>query len=491
METQPTISENMPVSPIKSITITGLFGIHDVHLEFKNPYKILIGANGLGKTHILNIINDALSANYLDLILQPFETLTIELTNGAKETIKRLDIIDFFFTTTGITDSEKNDLPEEAKKEVYNFLLETINSYNYIEDYPDFKYHYLQRTLGLSGLIYLLLDINGIIDTQADKLLSHLRESNLSEKVTIQIQSHLNQFHSNIIIPIKKYENVFLPTYRRVETIPSKLFKGDTSTISKDNSIIQFSMADVEHKLQKITSIISTKIRENFPKITGEIMGLLAEAPPPVKKDFFNESSREKIETILNRLGNQLDRTKKDKIILFLANDTMTEINGYLAALLNMLLEIFDEYKKWDDVIISFTKVCNGYLTNKQIVYDPNALEVYVELTATHRRLAWGQLSSGEKQLVSIFAKIYLITPEEDKEMESKKFIIIIDEPELSLNIFWQKTFLPDIIKSGQCALLLTATHSPFIFDNELDAYATDLFEYMTPTQKTEAQPAI
>jgi hypothetical protein len=40
--------------------------------------------------------------------------------------------------------------------------------------------------------------------------------------------------------------------------------------------------------------------------------------------------------------------------------------------------------------------------------------------------------------------------------------------------MIWQQQLLPDIINSGKCELLLAVTHSPFIFDNELDKYAIE-----------------
>jgi len=45
----------------------------------------------------------------------------------------------------------------------------------------------------------------------------------------------------------------------------------------------------------------------------------------------------------------------------------------------------------------------------------------------------------------------------------------------------WQKQLLPDIINSKKCDFLLAVTHSPFIFDNELDMYAVGLNEYIKP----------
>jgi predicted ATP-dependent endonuclease of OLD family len=60
-------------------------------------------------------------------------------------------------------------------------------------------------------------------------------------------------------------------------------------------------------------------------------------------------------------------------------------------------------------------------------------------------------------------------------------FMLIIDEPELSLSIEWQEMILPDILKSGKCKSLIAATHSPFIFDNELDDCAHSLDEFRIP----------
>lgn len=53
-----------------------------------------------------------------------------------------------------------------------------------------------------------------------------------------------------------------------------------------------------------------------------------------------------------------------------------------------------------------------------------------------------------------------------------KKYLVLIDEPELSLSIDWQQKFLPDILKAPSCEQLIAITHSPFTFENELDRYA-------------------
>ena len=81
------------------------------------------------------------------------------------------------------------------------------------------------------------------------------------------------------------------------------------------------------------------------------------------------------------------------------------------------------------------------------------------------------QLSSGEKQIISLFSRIYL-EPEYN-------YIVLFDEPELSLSIYWQEKLLPDILKSNRCSFLLAVTHSPFIFNNELKDFTVGIQEFI------------
>ena len=101
-------------------------------------------------------------------------------------------------------------------------------------------------------------------------------------------------------------------------------------------------------------------------------------------------------------------------------------------------------------------------MSGKKFVYNQSELKLYVEETKRKGNvIKLAHLSSGEKQIVSLFSKLYL---ENEKDC-----ILIIDEPELSISMKWQKMLLPDIMRSENCKLLLTVTHSPFIFENEFD----------------------
>ena len=75
-------------------------------------------------------------------------------------------------------------------------------------------------------------------------------------------------------------------------------------------------------------------------------------------------------------------------------------------------------------------------------------------------------LSSGEKQVISLMAKLYL---------EPSRKLILIDEPELSLSLDWQRRILIDVQRPDSVEQFLAITHSPFVFDNELAQFAGPL----------------
>jgi predicted ATP-binding protein involved in virulence len=68
--------------------------------------------------------------------------------------------------------------------------------------------------------------------------------------------------------------------------------------------------------------------------------------------------------------------------------------------------------------------------------------------------------------MISLFARLYLYPGPK---------IVLIDEPELSLSLDWQRQILPDVLRAPTCQQIIAITHSPFIFDNELEPFAGSL----------------
>ena len=66
------------------------------------------------------------------------------------------------------------------------------------------------------------------------------------------------------------------------------------------------------------------------------------------------------------------------------------------------------------------------------------------------------QLSSGEKQLLLVLLKVFL--------MDEAPYILLMDEPEISLHIEWQHRLFQEIRKLNPNTQIITSTHSPSIF---------------------------
>jgi predicted ATP-binding protein involved in virulence len=97
---------------------------------------------------------------------------------------------------------------------------------------------------------------------------------------------------------------------------------------------------------------------------------------------------------------------------------------------------------------------------SKSLNYDVESLQVIVKDVFTNNPIELEDLSSGEKQIISLMAHMYLD--------HTKKKIVLIDEPELSLSLEWQEHVLVDIANSPSVLQLLAITHSPFVFNNDL-----------------------
>lgn len=83
-------------SLITRFQITGLFGYRDVDLNFANPYKILIGENGLGKTTVLNCFPISLMV-YLKILQQMISSVCcVDISKNKSTPLQGMYIINRF-----------------------------------------------------------------------------------------------------------------------------------------------------------------------------------------------------------------------------------------------------------------------------------------------------------------------------------------------------------------------------------------------------------
>ena len=103
----------------------------------------------------------------------------------------------------------------------------------------------------------------------------------------------------------------------------------------------------------------------------------------------------------------------------------------------------------------------NSKFKNKQLHIDRQ--NGFIVTNDTGQILDLDSLSSGEQhEIVLLYDLLFRIKP---------NTLVLIDEPELSLHVVWQKRFLPDLLKIAEVAQIdvLIATHSPYIVGDYTD----------------------
>ena len=280
---------------------------------------------------------------------------------------------------------------------------------------------------------------------------------------------------------------IYFPTYRRVEEelqnlgsirrlhsdpFGDSMFYDDEDEVIEfeDDTLIQFGMKDVEKRITEVLKKINDMSLSGFTAVTGQILTqMLKGFPEPTKKDI-EKLKKEDIEIILNRVRGNLSEHDRKNILGIIDSKKLTDKRD-LIFFLTKLIEIYDKQKELDNRIKTFVTICNKYLVDKSINFDESSVAIDIKRAYSNEPVELHQLSSGEKQIVSIFSRIYL--------EEYNNFIVLFDEPELSLSIDWQKQLLPDIVISEKCNLMIAITHSPFIFKNKLDRYAVGMNVYI------------
>ena len=450
-EYEPVINQENNTS-FKAITIRGLFGKEDVTLTFEKTVNIYIGENGLGKTTILNTVYYVLTGDYEKLVNIPFDMITVRFSNEKEMSISKADIAKYV--------NSRNPRRHFKDREIELF----------IEDYLDQIIHTSSTKLDenmqemIVSLLANKLDIPYAVAIRyvSSYLSTRKNYKGGNEKNINKMRDNVSEFLNEKVI--------YLTTYRRIEKDYSDYFNPEKERFGRlsDDSLIRFGMKDVSNAINNVLRNIRDKTNQEFNKMTGILLSKYANVS--TDSMYSNTDIDQKLlKIVLDRLGRQIEDNDKSIIMKLAADGNIYDSKyKYLYDLIFELIRIYNQLRIFDDKIMMFKDTCNRYLNDKEFVYNQSEITLKLLSKGRDSEIELSMLSSGEKQIVSLFSRLYL-------ESE-KKCILLIDEPELSISMRWQKMLLPDIIRTNNCSLLLAVTHSPFIFDNEFDSDAHDMW---------------
>lgn len=456
---------------LKSIEIIGLYGVRDFLIRFENNRVILVGENGSGKTTISRITYAVLSCNWDLLRTYPFERI----------------VVNFGDSSIVIPSKTINDV----------FGIPDIERVEYLTDR-----HFFNKKSS-DGLIATVLEVRGLYETKDTPETQYLKaryksiypyeyfskiveDPNISAiyDITKSIQE---RFQSKIL---------YLPTYRRIEEQLKNIFPDvDKDVWAKGRrrlnservvELVEFGMDDVERLVRKEQDTLKSFSQTQQNKLT---LGYLSEI---VSKKYDRSSSYTKIRElsdsqiheVLKRIDSAILSDAMKQQVVEILNSVRTEHKHSYSAQVKIVCHYFMQLMSFDQDITfaeqnirDFQEKCNQYLISNKIIYNSQdftcqLLNRVEDDFSAENSIRFQNLSSGEKQIVSLFSHLYL-----DKDAS---VFVFIDEPELSLSVDWQRTFLPDIVNSPNCCGLVATTHSPFIFDNELESVVHGINEFCT-----------
>jgi predicted ATPase len=451
------------MNSITRFEIKKLHGNKNLDLKLADNTLILVGENGAGKSTVLQLFYYLLSGQWGSMAKYKFESVSMTIENK-RYTLKYSDI-------------EKS--------------LRSIDSRLLVHLPPQVRHRVIALLEHSEGRL-VTPELERICDQYGVPLHFVLRELDLFEPSRSKKAEPLREALTGIRQSLKA-QLLYLPTYRRIEQELSLIFKGlDERELRnrgkmladqrKENTfveLIEFGMKDVDEAINDTRKELDRFARESLNNLTFSYLGDVVEHKyTTVDLKKIKSATPETVENILDRIQEPvLSSANKQHLREIIegvkADGEHNEHAQVICHYFTKLMTFHEELEAKESKIVNFCRICNDYMVSKEFKYDTSNFQFSIRpkwVADADNEIQLHHLSSGEKQIVSLFSHLYL--------SGGKHYFVLIDEPELSLSVPWQRKFLLDIRNADFCTGLVAVTHSPFIYDNALKPYAHGLGEF-------------
>lgn len=442
------------------IKIQKLFNKFDYEINLnESGITILTGPNGFGKTTILNCIaniNNGISGilYYYNLCFRTIEIIDNDIKSIVLEKNTKGDLnikIKSLSTKNTISEMKFDDIGiKKAISIRINQEIEKLNNKKNIE--------FLNNT----NLISENFSINNIKLEYVMKIFKNI-DAEINKNVSKNLQDYLNKL-DKFLNNLKISKDIYIINEQR-------LFKDNVDLLSvinyDGNNSIDYNSSVIEELPNKLINEFN-KLSSEFLKKSNDLDSDYLFRVLGSKSDYNNKEVNE--DELIDKLKST--NAKFEKLNMYGLSNTNRlkdiESNEFFKENFDLYNTYFDDFNEKYEVCSNFIekldiykKIINDKLLFKNIkiskdygfaIFDEKDNEIPLKF-----------LSSGEKQEIVLFYDLIF-------NLNDNK-IILIDEPEISLHIVWQKMFvndLEDILKYNNISFLI-ATHSPQIIGKNYD----------------------
>lgn len=454
---------------LKRVYVENLFGSYKYDLNLIDPklshVTIIDAPNGMGKTTMLKLVQATLQGDILYIDSIPFSAFGIEFDEGQSISIKKDDVYEsimdrnFFEIRNSIVHQPNQELANETKNNI-----EIGNMKFFINDKP-FGVS-IQRDFILMLTRRVRMDRNTMVNVSISDMIPRDDYNNEDIFIMDELMNALAEFTTGLKIYFIKTNRLYRKNDR--SRIREERYRGQVDSRNDMVSAVELYKEKIKAEILAVGKKFADKSEELDRSFPQRVLNMI------FKEDQASEIyDKEKIENLLKDLEQTRSELGElglitgagDSLVKIPARESLSEqtrifLTNYIEDNITKL-EIYKELSEKLRLLRSIVNDRNVF-TDKEMRFSAKEGVEFVSLK-NDRTIPVDKLSSGEKNNFVLFYELIFECGQHS--------LILVDEPEISLHVAWQRQFIDEL--NEICTLKglqgIVATHSPDIVGDNVE----------------------
>lgn len=460
---------------ISEVSATELFGVFDHRIKMKDSrITIIHGPNGVGKTVLFRMVHGLFNRSYQVFSEIPFEEFRVKFDTNEEVFVQKkgtgvnVPSKDDSESSSSGESSEDADTPEF---EIFYFDGHEVHPKSYAPE---------NVTSDARREVFRLISTSTPLERVDDDLWidpedgTFMTMGDIIEQYKEVADLYWNQEEPWFTDIVKRVHTRFIRTQRlqQGQFMPSRFpyrFMRRSEFSGNPNLTVERYSRNIVQEIQRI----STKYAEESQKIDRVFPENLDVEWRRLKEP--NTFPRYELAELKTKLATLDEKRKKlMNLGLFEGHEapTLVDVDEDLAGVFSIYVDdVENKFSVFDDIseqLQILTDFVNDRFQYKRLTIDKQRGFVVIPLDKqgkprSKQRVPTTSLSSGEQHQLVLFYELLF-----DVKANS---LILIDEPEISLHVSWQESFLDDLERASTVGKfdVLIATHSPDIIGKRDD----------------------